>query len=239
VTWRGNADRFAADLRALPRLARAASALGLLATGTWVMPESPAPREEAVELHHRRLGAIARILADHGIRLGLEVIGVESFRTGRGTPLATRLADLEPLLGPLRVERPNLGLLVDAFHLNAAGEPIEAALLWGVERVAWVHVADLPAGSSSDRAAIRDDDRGLPGEHGAVDSRGLLALLARAGYDGPVTVETLPGCRSLAGLDPTATARAVGATLRSVWPLPDAVGDAHPDRLSDPATLRG
>jgi sugar phosphate isomerase/epimerase len=221
VAWRGEAARFAADLRDLPRYARAAAELGLRATGTWVLPETPPDgrgRAEPIELHLRRLGAVARILDDHGSRLGLEAIGVASFRSGRGVPLVTRLADLDPLLGPLREERPNVGLVVDAFHLHAAGEPAEAALLWGVERVVWVHIADLPAGAPPDRAAIRDDQRGLPGESGAVEARGLLQLLARAGYEGPVTVETLAGCRSLAGLDPAAAARAVRASLRGVWP---------------------
>jgi sugar phosphate isomerase/epimerase len=224
VDWRGDAGRFADDLRRLPRYAEAAAALGLGRTGTWVMPETAGPAgddgglADTVRLHVERLGAVARVLDAHGIRLGLEVIGVASARPGRGRPFVHRLGDLDRVLGAIWDESPNLGVLVDGFHLYAAGEPIEAGLAWGVRRVVWVHVADLPASAGPDRAAIRDHDRGLPGDHGAVDSRALLALLAEAGYDGPVTAEPLAGCRSIAGLAPVEVARRVAAALRSAWP---------------------
>jgi len=111
-------------------------------------------------------------------------------------------------------------VLVDAFHLYAAGEGVEAALAWGVGRVVWVHVADLPPSAPPDRAAIRDHDRGLPGSNGAVESRALLERLRDAGYDGPVTAEPMPGCRELSGLLPPTAVRHVAAALHSVWPAP-------------------
>jgi sugar phosphate isomerase/epimerase len=130
-----------------------------------------------------------------------------------------RLADLDPLLGDIWNEAPNLGILLDGFHLYAAGEECEAGLAWGVERVVAVHVADLPAGAKPDRAAIVDQERGLPGDNGAIDSRRLLAHLAQRGYKGPVTAEPMAGCRSLANLTAEATARRVAASLRAVWPV--------------------
>ena len=45
---------------------------------------------------------------------------------------------------------------------------------------------------------MNDNDRGLPGENGAIDCKALLQRLASAGYDGPVTAEPMPGCRTLA-----------------------------------------
>jgi len=229
VDWRGDAGRFARDLERLPRYAEAAAVLGLSRTGTWVLPETPGLPESDNERdtylasvaawHVERLGAIARILARHGSRLGLEVIGVESFRTGRGLPFVARLGDLDGWLGALWDQAPNLGILLDAYHLYAAGEPVEAALAWGIGRIVWVHVADLPASASvADRRAMRDDDRGLPGEHGAIDCRRLLRRLEDAGYDGPITAEPLAGCRSLAGRTAEATARDVAEALRSAWP---------------------
>jgi sugar phosphate isomerase/epimerase len=230
VNWRGDAGRFESDLARLPKLAEAARLLGLLRTGTWVMPESPdrpegddreaiaAHRASLAALHVERLGAIARILAKHEGRLGLEVIGVETSRTGRGVPFVHRLSDLDRLLGDLWEESPNIGILLDGFHLYAAGETIEAGLAWGIERVVWVHVADLPGSTLPDRAQIVDAERGLPGENGAVDSRGLLERLDDLGYDGPVTAEPLAACRTLAGLRHRDKAHAVAAALRSAWP---------------------
>jgi sugar phosphate isomerase/epimerase len=240
VDWRGDERAFRRDLDELPRLARAAAILGLTRTGTWVMPETPdliTDRREVAALHVRRIGAIARVLNDHGIRLGLEVIGVESFRTGRGVPFVSRLSDLDRELGSIWSEAPNLGILLDAFHLHAAGEPIDAGLAWGVGRVVWAHVADLPASSSDDRSRIVDSDRGLPGENGAVDVRGFLRRLESEGYEGPVTVEPMVGCRSLAGLGPGEIAHRVKSAIDEVWPRPGDAADRRRDDIRKSGTI--
>jgi sugar phosphate isomerase/epimerase len=224
VDWRHDATAFARDLARLPWQAETAATLGLGRTASWVLPETPAAGQPGsdhasiVALHRERLGAIARTLDRFGIRVGLEVIGVASFRTGRGRPFVTRLADLDTVLGSLWSEAPNFGVVVDGWHLYAAGETVEVGLRWGVQQVVWVHVADLPAGASRDPAGMIDGDRGLPGEHGAIDSRRLLERLAGAGYTGPVTAEPMAGCRSIARLTPEAIADRLAAALRSVWP---------------------
>ena len=91
----------------------------------------------------------------------------------------------------------------------------------GATRVVWVHVADLPADAPVDPSAMNDGDRGLPGESGAIDNRGLLRYLSAARYDGPVTAEPMPGCRTLSDREPEAIAHRVAAAMRSVWPLDD------------------
>jgi len=230
VRWRGDESIFRADLDALPALAGLAARLGLHRTGTWVLPETPGrPRagvpetsylESIARFHADRLGAIARILAGSGIRLGLEVLGVSSARTGLGVPFVTRLGDLGPRLGSILAEHANVGILVDAFHLAAAGEGIEAALVWGAERVVWVHVADVAAGAPNGRGGIRDELRALPGTTGRVDIGGVLRSLAAAGYDGPVTVETLSEPASMVGWADPDVAQAVADSLRPHWPGP-------------------
>ncbi len=219
--WRTDEAGFLENLARLKPILQAAQILGLTRTGTWVMPELPdrnSNRREVVALHVRRLGMIARVLAEFDIKLGLEVIGVESFRTGRGEPFVCRMGDLDRELGAIWAESPNLGILVDAFHLYAADESTEAAFAWGVDRVIWVHIADLPPDSDGARGSIIDANRGLPGENGAVKIRGLLTRLQSEGYDGPVTVEPLSQCRSILGLEPRAVAGRVKQSLDKVWP---------------------
>jgi sugar phosphate isomerase/epimerase len=225
VQWRHDAATFQHDLARLPRLAEAAAQLGLRRTATWVLPETPtatgpgADRAAVVQMHVDLLGALARTLEPFDIRLGLEVIGVASFRTGRGLPFITRFTDLGPLLDSIRRAAPNVGVVVDGWHLYAAGESAEAGLAWGVDSIVWTHVADLPAGATRDPAAMNDNDRGMPGENGAIDCKTLLQCLASAGYDGPVTAEPMPGCRTLADRNqPEAIAHQVAHALRSVWP---------------------
>jgi sugar phosphate isomerase/epimerase len=222
--WRGEEASFREGLEQLPRVAEAARLLGLTRTGTWVMPETWERevnrrflRDELAARHVLRLGAIARVLDPFGIKLGLEVIGVESFRTGRGEPFVARLEDLDRELGAIWGESANLGILLDAFHLYAADEPIEAGLRWGVDRVVWVHVADLPPLAPPDRRWIIDANRGLPGENGVVYVGGFLARLEMEGYEGPVTAEPLANCGSITGLEPLAVAKRVKQSLDSVW----------------------
>ncbi len=227
VSWKGDEATFRRDLAELPRLLDAASALGLLRTATWVLPEIPevfARLSEAnahaatVALHLERLGPVADRLGRYGMRLGLEAIGVERFRSGRTPPFITRLGDLGPVLDPLAAEHPGVGLLLDSFHLYASGERLDDAVGGRVASIVWVHIADLPAGASGERALIEDHERGLPGDHGAIDNRGILHALRDGGYDGPVTAEPLARCHSLSGLDARTTAQVVARALGSVWP---------------------
>ncbi len=227
VHWRGNPEQFAEDLRDLPRYARAAATLDLQRTGTWVLPETDSTffpgtegddlLRQTVRLHVERLGKIAEILADHGSRLGLEIMGPASARRGPGAVFVHQYRRLAEHLGELRAEHPNVGVLVDAFHLFAAGEGEEAGFVWGVDSVVWVHLADS---ANPARLRVLDQERALPGETGLADCRGLLERLAAEGYEGPVTVEPLAHCRSLQGLDALATARRTLGSLQTVWPGP-------------------
>lgn len=218
VSWRQDETTYREGLRRLPVFAAAAAQLGLCRTGTWVLPATKNDLKATADWHRDRLGTMARVLADQGISIGIEAIGPRSARAGLGQPFVTRLADIEARLGPLWRDHTNLGLLVDAFHLFAADEPIQVALKWGVGRVVWCHVADLPADATGDRDAIQDDDRGLPGERGRIDCASLLAELEQAGYGGPVTIETRSVSRALRHLGPEGITSAAAAALRRIWP---------------------
>lgn len=236
--WRVGEEQFLADLHRLPAYLEAAASLGLRRTGTWVMPEVPRGEVPAAwmmpeppspdrfsdqtweELHAVRLARIVRALRRYEIRLGLEVIGPQTSRPGLGPPF---IHDYESLERHRRrwegfINIP-IGVLLDCWHLYATGETLAQVLTCGIENVVWVHIADLPAGDSPDRSRMIDAVRGLPGEHGAIDSRSFLRELKAQGYDGPITAEPLARCRSLAGLTPDDTARAVARSLRAAWPI--------------------
>lgn len=229
VNWRNDAESFEADLRQLPRHAETAARLGLFRTGTWVRFESepvePATltdeaarrraAESSIARQMDRLGRIAHILHAYGSRIGLEIIGSRSEKTGRGVPLVGTHAELARQFAPLRDVHKNVGVLVDAFHLFASGERLDDALAWGPDSVVWVHLAD-PA--HQDRETLRDWERALPGGSPTSSCADMLTSLARLDYRGPVTVEPLSRCRSLEGLDPIARALQTRAALRRVWP---------------------
>ena len=220
MNWKADAESFERDLRDLPSYARCASILGLTRTGTWVLPDVPAGStfEETLEMHFKRLAAIAQRLDDFGIALGLEVIGVESSRRPGSEPFVHQLADLQREFKPLLEVNPNMGILLDGFHLHAAGENIEAGLAWGVDKIVWVHVADVPAGFLGERSRIIDRQRGLPGQSTLMSTKGLLQSLHDAGYKGAVTAEPFSECEALQEQTPIEAANRVAASMRFIWP---------------------
>ncbi len=226
VSWRGDAERFREDMKSLPALAEAAATLGLMSTGTWVLPEclsSPADAKGTVsdelqytrDLHLDRLGSIAGTLGVHGCRLGLEIMGPATARSGLRVPFVRRYAELEVFLGGLRQVHGNVGVLADAFHLFAAGEPFTASSAWGRASIFWVHVADA---LHSDRERLEDRQRTLPGETGIGEASALLNHLRDGGYDGPVTAEPLGLPEAIRAEPASRIARRTLDALRNVWP---------------------
>ncbi|WP_018655444.1 hydroxypyruvate isomerase family protein [Actinomadura flavalba] len=93
-----------------------------------------------------------------------------------GYPLRTA-ADVVAVLD--RVDLPDAALLFDTYHLTENGDDLLKVVAEYGGRVGHVQVADSPG-------------RGRPGT-GSIDFPSVFAALADAGYDGPVSLEYLPG----------------------------------------------
>ena len=169
----------------LPPLLAAARALGALRAGMWIMPGSDERGfDDNFAFHVARFQPVARLLADHGVRLGLEFIGPETSLRKFKHPFIRSVAAMLQLA---RAIGPNCGLLLDAWHWHCAGGTRED--LRGLTRdlLVHVHVDDAPAGVP--RAELIDNRRKLPCTTGVIDIDGFMQALADAGYDGPVTAE--------------------------------------------------
>jgi len=169
----------------LPPLLAAARALGALRAGMWIMPGSDERGfDDNFAFHVARFQPVARLLADHGVRLGLEFIGPEASLRKFKHPFIRSVAAMLKLA---RAIGPNCGLLLDAWHWHCAGGTRED--LRGLTRdlLVHVHVDDAPAGVP--RAELIDNRRKLPCTTGVIDIDGFMQALADAGYDGPVTAE--------------------------------------------------
>lgn len=169
----------------LPPLLASARALGALRAGMWIMPGSDERGfDDNFAFHVARFQPIARLLADHGVRLGLEFIGPETSLRKFKHPFVRSVAAMRQLA---RAIGPNCGLLLDAWHWHCAGGTRED--LRGLTRdlLVHVHVDDAPAGVP--RAELIDNRRKLPCTTGVIDIDGFMQALADAGYDGPVTAE--------------------------------------------------
>jgi sugar phosphate isomerase/epimerase len=134
--------------------------------------------------HVARFRPVAQLLAEHGIRLGLEFIGPETFLCSFKYPFVRSVASILQLA---RAIGPNCGLLIDAWHWHCAGGT--RGDLRGLTRdlLVHVHVDDAPAGVP--RAELIDNRRKLPCTTGVIDIDGFMQALADADYDGPVTAE--------------------------------------------------
>lgn len=211
VDWRGSEEKWRAGLAELPRLAKAAAAVGGTRVSTWIMPCSDdRPFEENYQFHVARFTPIAQILGDCGVSLGLEFIGPKTLWASQEHAFIHTLPDM---LAMGRDIGPNVGLLLDCWHWYTSHGTIDDLKALTPAQVIYVHVNDAPAGIPIDEQ--RDNTRALPGATGVIDIAGFLQALKGIGYDGPVVPEPFV---DLSGL-PSDEARLqkVGAAMDDIW----------------------
>ena len=213
LRWQGSEDDWRADLERLPRLARAAHALGTDRCCTWVPSWSDTRAwDENWRFHLARFRPAAQALADYGCRLGLEFIGTPTLRVGKAHTFIHTCAAMLELCAEIG---PNVGLLLDAWHWYTSGGA--AADLTGLTNadVVHVHVNDAPADVAVD--AQLDGRRCLPCDTGVIDLALFMHHVRRLAYDGPVTVE--PFNQELRQLAPEAAAERTAHSLDALLAL--------------------
>jgi sugar phosphate isomerase/epimerase len=183
VEWRKPYEQSALD--ALAEQAALAQKLGATRVTTWLLPFSDErPFRENFAFHVQQLGPIARVLAEHGCRLGLEFIGP---RTMRENARYGFIYSLEGMLCLAEALGPNVGLLLDCWHWYTSLGTTADIRAVRPEDVVYVHVNDAPAGVAVEQQL--DQVRRLPASTGVIDIAGFLGALREIGYDGPVTPE--------------------------------------------------
>ncbi len=183
--WRKDDATFEAQLKLLPRLAKAGAALDCRRTFTWILSwDDHRPFAEAWKFHVSRFTAMARILADHGCSVGLEFLGPRTLYAGKAHAFIHTMERMLDLTGEIG---PNAGLLLDCWHWHASGGTVEAIRKVRPAQVVYVHVNDAPRGLAV--ADLIDNTRCLPGETGVIDIAGFLKALDGIGYRGPLVAE--------------------------------------------------
>ncbi|MFL5804546.1 MAG: sugar phosphate isomerase/epimerase family protein [Roseiflexaceae bacterium] len=185
IDWRSAEENWRKGLKDLPRLAKAAAAIGGMRTFMWIWPSSDErPYDENWRFHAERLTPIAWILAEHGCHFGLEFVGPKTMRDSARYSFIYRMDEMLALGAEMG---PNVGLLLDCWHWYTSGGTLEELRALRPGQVVYVHVNDAPAGVPVD--AQVDNVRALPGETGVIDIAGFLQALQAIGYDGPVVPE--------------------------------------------------
>ena len=143
-------------------------------------------------LHVSRLALVAELLADAGLRIGLEYIGPKTFWSTERYPFIHSLREARELIADSGAT--NVGIILDSYHWYTAGESADD--LAGLTDADIVSVDINDARADRERDEQQDLDRRLPYDTGVIDLAGFMGAVHAAGYTGPVKVE--PFMKSLA-----------------------------------------
>ncbi|MEM9586946.1 MAG: TIM barrel protein [Planctomycetota bacterium] len=186
VEFRKDEARFQADLKALPGLAKALQAAGAPRVGTYIMPcHDTLTYKQNFDQHANRLRDCAKILADHGLRLGLEYVGPKTLWTSRRYPFLHSMAETKDLIS--EIGQTNVGFVLDSWHWYTAHETLQDLLTLTNADVVACDLNDAPLGLEIDQQI--DNRRELPAATGVIDVKAFLGALVTIGYDGPVRAE--------------------------------------------------
>ena len=172
-------------LAQLLALATMAAELEVLRTTTWIMPASDQlSYKENFAFHVKRLKPAAAILAEYGIRFGLEYVGPKTLWASKKYAFAHIMEQMLELCAAIGE---NMGLLIDSWHWCTSRETAADLRSLRPEQIVDVHINDALANVGIDEQI--DNVRDFPGATGVIDVGTFLFILRELGYDGPVMVE--------------------------------------------------
>lgn len=186
VEFRQDDAAFQTGMKTLPDIAKSLQRAGVTRMGTWLKPSHPTLTYlQNFKQHADRLGEVAKVLNDHGIRFGLEYVGPKTAWTAAMYPFIHTLKETQELIAAIPTK--NVGLIMDSWHWYHAGETKEDLLGLKNEEIVAVDLNDAPAGIEKDQ--MNDLKRELPAATGIIDVGTFLNALNAIGYDGPVRAE--------------------------------------------------
>ncbi|MBN2327542.1 MAG: TIM barrel protein [Candidatus Omnitrophica bacterium] len=186
VNFRGDEETFKKSLAAYPDEAKLMHDLSISRVATWIMPgNNDLTYLENFEMHRRRLKECARILKDHGVRLGLEFVGPRDTRKRFRFAFVCTQREMLELCDAIGTG--NMGLLLDCWHWYTSHGTAEELAQLTNEQIVLVHVNDAPPDIPIDEQ--QDLKRQLPCTSGVIDMKAFINGLYKIGYDGPVECE--------------------------------------------------
>jgi sugar phosphate isomerase/epimerase len=191
VRWRSDDATYEEDLAELDQVASYAAKAKVYACKTSVFPESEhLPYHENFEQHRKRLAEIADALGKHGIRLAVGFHAATARRQGKQFQFIQEADALSMLLKSANSD--NVGLWLDTWDWYVGGGTVASLQAFGVDRVAYVTIADAPNGI--DRSSLTEQQRTMPTEDGAARVQEIVRLLKEKDYKGPVTLAPHADC---------------------------------------------
>lgn len=186
VEFRRDDARFQEGMKSFANFAAGLQRASVDRVSTWLMPcHETLTYLPNFRQHSARLREVAKVLKEHGVRLGLEYVGPKTSWASRRYTFIHTLAEMKDLIAEINTG--NVGFLLDSWHWWHAGDTVADLLTLKASDVIAVDLNDAPAGVPKDQ--MSDGRRELPCATGVIDVGAFLKALNEIGYDGPVRAE--------------------------------------------------
>jgi sugar phosphate isomerase/epimerase len=186
VEYRKDEAKFREDLKGLKAFCQTMEKQKASLINTWIFPSHPElTYNENMQQHGQRLGECAKIMKDHGIRLGLEYLGQRTTMNRNRYPFISTLKETKELIGA--IGQPNVGIVLDSFHWYCADDTLADIRTLKGSEVTHVDLNDAREGFT--RLTQVDGKRELPLATGVIPVKDFLQGLLDIGFAGPLRTE--------------------------------------------------
>ena len=186
LEFRTNKNQFNKGLVTLDNHCKILNKLNVKGFNTWIMPtNNKLTYLKNFKIHKERLKECAKIIGDHGMKLGLEFVGPKTLMSRDQFSFIRTIDELRELI--VAINEKNVGYQLDAFHLYCANHSVEDLKFLKKDDIILCEINDAVLGRSRDEQL--DNERELPGESGLIDTAPFLNFLNNIGYEGTVNAE--------------------------------------------------
>jgi sugar phosphate isomerase/epimerase len=186
VEYRRDKTKFNDDFKGLRKFCQTMEKQGATLMNTWIISShDQLTYNENMKQHAYRLGECAKVMKDHGIRFGLEYLGMRTMMTSGRYPFIASMKEGKELIG--EIGESNVGFVLDTFHWYCANDTLEDILTLKPEDVVVVDLNDARLGLT--RETQVDGKRELPMATGVINTKDFLQGVIEIGYAGPVRTE--------------------------------------------------
>jgi len=209
VDWRISDGELNDGMATLKRRLDLCRQLELTRLCTWVPPRWDTPYSEVWAFARKRFTLLADLFADYGLTLGLEFVAPMGGFLDKRFKFVSTMSEALHLVHA--IGRPNVGLMLDSYHLHVAGTPLAELAALKADTIVQFHIND--ASPCVPREELADLRRLLPGE-GAIPLVPMLLALKHTGYAWTLSVESFND--RVKALGPVEGARQTKAALDGV-----------------------
>ena len=186
VEWRQSKQKFTDDFKNLRKFCQVMEKMGATRMNTWIISShNSLSYNENMKQTASRLAECARVMEDHGIRLGLEYLGMRTLLNQFRYPFISSMKECKELIS--NTGQTNVGMVLDSFHWYCADDKIEDIRSLKPDEITHVDFNDARTGFT--RLAQEDGKRELPMATGVINAKDFLQGLLDIGFDGPLRTE--------------------------------------------------